>query len=54
MAQITSDKITEIYCITDDFCKEFSKVIKKRQILPNDAKRHGNKKKMSSSGFAGG
>jgi hypothetical protein len=24
MAQLTTDKITEIYCIADDFCKEFS------------------------------
>jgi hypothetical protein len=34
MAQLTSDKITEIYCIADDFCKEFSKEFKKYQILP--------------------
>jgi hypothetical protein len=40
MAQLTSDKITEIYCIADDFCKEFSKEFKKHQILPNDGKRH--------------
>jgi hypothetical protein len=24
MAQLTTDTITEIYCIADDFCKEFS------------------------------
>jgi hypothetical protein len=28
MAQLTVDKITEIYCIADDFCKEFSKEIR--------------------------
>jgi hypothetical protein len=38
MAQLTTDKITEIYCITDDFCKEFSKEIKKHQILSDDGK----------------
>jgi hypothetical protein len=42
MAQLTTDKITEIYCITDDFCKEFSKEIKKYQIHPDDGKRHRN------------
>jgi hypothetical protein len=34
MAQITTGKITEIYYITDGFCKEFSKEVKKYQILP--------------------
>jgi hypothetical protein len=43
MAQLTTDKITEIYCIADDFCKEFSKEIKKHQILPDDGKRHRNR-----------
>jgi hypothetical protein len=43
MAQLTTDKITEIYCIADDFCKEFSKEIQKHQILPDDGKRHRNR-----------
>jgi hypothetical protein len=43
MAQFTIDKITEIYCIADDFCREFSKEIQKRQIHPDDAKRHRNR-----------
>jgi hypothetical protein len=43
MAQLTIDKITEIYCIADDFCREFSKEIQKRQIHPDDAKRHRNR-----------
>ncbi|MDR1054981.1 MAG: hypothetical protein LBL90_03980 [Prevotellaceae bacterium] len=34
--QLTINKITEIYCAADDFCKEFSKEIKKHQILPNE------------------
>jgi hypothetical protein len=28
MVQFTIAKITEIYCIADDFCKEFSKKVK--------------------------
>jgi hypothetical protein len=32
---LTHDKIIEIFCITDDFCKQFSQEIKKHQILPN-------------------
>ncbi|MDR1381330.1 MAG: hypothetical protein LBJ47_07605 [Tannerella sp.] len=43
MAQLATDKITEIYCIADDFCKEFSKEIRKYQILPDNGKRHGNR-----------
>ena len=34
---ITKDKITEIFCIADDFCKEFESEIDKIG-LPNDAK----------------
>ena len=34
---ITKDKITEIFCIADDFCKEFESEIDKIGI-PNDAK----------------
>ena len=34
---ITKDKITEIFCIADDFCKEFESEINKIG-LPNDAK----------------
>jgi len=26
---LTDDKIIDIYCIADDFCKEFSREIKK-------------------------
>jgi hypothetical protein len=43
MAQLTIDKITEIYCIADDFCQEFSNEIKKRQIPPDDGSRHRNR-----------
>ena len=35
---ITYDKITEIFCLVDDFCKEFDKVAKNR-LLGNPGKR---------------
>ena len=38
---LTYDKIIEIYCITDDFCKEFAQEIKKLQMLPE----HGKKRR---------
>ena len=34
-------KITEIFCIIDDFCKEFSKIESKKAVF--DGKRHRNK-----------
>jgi hypothetical protein len=40
MARLTINKITKIYCVADDFCKEFSKEIKKYQIHPDDGKGH--------------
>jgi hypothetical protein len=40
---LTPDKITEIYCIADDFCKEFSKEFKKLQLLPEDGRKHRNR-----------
>ena len=30
---LTSDEITEIFSITDDFCKEYSKQTTKKQIF---------------------
>ena len=47
---ITKDKITEIFCIADDFCKEFELEIDKIG-LPNDAKcKHRRRKwRMSKS-----
>lgn len=38
---ITDDKITEIFCLADDFCKYFSSELKKRQV--SDGKAHRNK-----------
>ena len=40
---LTQDKITEIYCIADDFCKEFAQELKKLQMLPGDGKKHRNR-----------
>jgi hypothetical protein len=40
---LTIDKITEIYCITDDFCKEFAKQSKKLINPPQDGKKHRNR-----------
>lgn len=33
MAMITKDKITEIFCIADDFCKKFDVEIAKQAAL---------------------
>ena len=38
---ITEDKITEIFCLADDFCKYFSSELRKHQIC--DGKIHRNK-----------
>jgi len=40
---LTHDKIIEIFCIADDFCKKFSQEIKKHQIAPKDGKKHRNR-----------
>jgi tRNA U55 pseudouridine synthase TruB len=43
MSLLTSDKITRIFRIVDDFCKEYEKEIKKHQSLPNYGKKHRNR-----------
>jgi hypothetical protein len=42
---LTNDKITDFFCIADDFCKEFDKNIKKLILLPdpNSDKKHRNR-----------
>jgi len=40
---LTKDKITEIFCIADDFCKELSLEIKKHQLSTNNGKKHRNR-----------
>lgn len=48
MINLTECKVTEIFCIIDDFCKEFSKIEQKSAI--SDGKRHRNKpNKMSDA-----
>ncbi|MDR0429951.1 MAG: hypothetical protein LBH58_05685 [Tannerellaceae bacterium] len=43
MSQLTTNKITEIFCVTDDFRKEFSKETEKISRLPKDGKKHRNR-----------
>ena len=39
------DKITEIFCIVDDFCKEFSdEIARAKQVALSGAKKHCNRK----------
>ena len=38
---ITENKITEIFCLADDFCKYFSSELKKHQL--SDGKFHRSK-----------
>ena len=40
---LTHDKITEIYCIADDFCKEFAQEIKKHKKLAENGKKRRNR-----------
>lgn len=42
--EITKDKITEIFCIIDDFCKEYDKEISKMAIPEPDWRKHRKRK----------
>ncbi len=47
---ISNDKITEIFCVLDDFCKEIDQIINQNTILENTSKKKRNRKsKMSDS-----
>lgn len=47
---ITLDKITEIFCIADDFCKEFNEEIKKHQLPSSSScKKRNRASRMSDS-----
>lgn len=35
---ITNDKITEIFCAVDEFCKEFDKHMDKKSLMSSDGK----------------
>ncbi len=39
---LTQDKITEIYCITDEFCKNFDREVKNIKKMPQAGKRTRN------------
>ena len=38
--EITKDKITDIFCIIDDFCEEYDKDIEKMSLKAPDGRRH--------------
>ena len=37
---LTADKVTEIFCICDDFCKEFNAEVEKNSIKAPDGRKH--------------
>ena len=43
IAMLSDGKITEIFCMADDFCKFFNTVVKKHTLEVADGKRHRNK-----------
>lgn len=51
MSFLTNDKITDIFCIVDDFCKEYSQEIKSHKKLPDtrSKKSRNRKHEMSDS-----
>ena len=42
--EITKDKITEIFCIIDDFCQEYDIEIARMSICEPDGRNHRNRK----------
>lgn len=40
----SDDKITEIYCMADDFCKFFDSTVKKYSLEENDGINHKSEK----------
>lgn len=36
-------KVTEIFCLADDFCKYFNNTVKKHTLESNDGKKHRDK-----------
>ena len=42
--EITKDKITEIFCIIDEFCQEYDKEIARMSICEPDGRKHRNRK----------
>lgn len=49
MAELTKEKLIEIFCLTDDFCKNFDEELKKQLLVTDtDGKRHRNRKREMS------
>ncbi|KAA6340303.1 hypothetical protein EZS27_011828 [termite gut metagenome] len=46
---LTPDKLTEIFCIADDFCKEFDLEVQKHQVEALDKKKYHRPSRMSDS-----
>ncbi|KAA6311975.1 hypothetical protein EZS27_037010, partial [termite gut metagenome] len=46
---LTPDKIIEIFCMADDFCKEFDLAVQKHQIDTPDKKHYERSSRMSDS-----
>ncbi|KAA6321415.1 hypothetical protein EZS27_028933 [termite gut metagenome] len=46
---LTLDKLTEIFCIADDFCKEFDLEVQKHQVEALDKKSYYRPSRMSES-----
>ena len=40
---LSDSKLTEIYCMADDFCKFFNDTVKKHSLQVADGKRHRDK-----------
>jgi hypothetical protein len=46
---LIADKVNEIFCIADDFCKEFDKNIEKNSLRADGKKHRKRKGQMSDS-----
>lgn len=45
---ISKDKVTEIFCIIDDFCKEYDAEIEKNSLKAPDGRKHRHRKGLMS------
>lgn len=43
IVMLSDGKITEIFCMADDFCKFFNETVKRHTLEENDGKKHRNK-----------
>ena len=49
IAMITEDKVTEIFCIADDFCKVFDAQMEKYTIKSNSKRRYHRESTISKA-----